>query len=43
MFKGWISLRVKDPWAIGDWYTKMTGLQVVGARSDIGSVALGDR
>jgi catechol 2,3-dioxygenase-like lactoylglutathione lyase family enzyme len=43
MFTGWISIRVKDPKAIGDWYREVTGLQVVGARDDMGSVALGSK
>jgi predicted enzyme related to lactoylglutathione lyase len=40
MFTGWISLRVKDPSAIGEWYKQVTGLQVVG-RPDMGAIALG--
>ena len=43
MLNGWISLRVKDPRAIGAWYTKVTGMQVVGSRPDMGGIALGDR
>jgi hypothetical protein len=35
--------RVKDPKAIADCTPRSTGLQVVGARPDIGSVALGDK
>ncbi len=40
MLNGWISLRVKDPKAIAEWYREVTGLEMVGARQDIGSIAL---
>jgi catechol 2,3-dioxygenase-like lactoylglutathione lyase family enzyme len=43
MFTGWISLKVLDLWAISDWYREVTGLQVVGARDDTGSIALGSK
>jgi catechol 2,3-dioxygenase-like lactoylglutathione lyase family enzyme len=43
MFPGWISLRVKDPQSVSEWYTKHLGLVVFGGREDIGSLALGTR
>lgn len=41
MINGWISLRVADPKSVGEWYHKVVGLEIVGGREDIGSVALG--
>jgi catechol 2,3-dioxygenase-like lactoylglutathione lyase family enzyme len=41
MFTGWISLSVKNPKAIGQWYREVTGLEVFGEREGIGAIALG--
>ncbi|HYZ75036.1 MAG TPA: VOC family protein [Chthoniobacterales bacterium] len=43
MFNGWISLRVKDPKRVAEWYTENRILELVGAREDIGTKALGSR
>jgi catechol 2,3-dioxygenase-like lactoylglutathione lyase family enzyme len=43
MLNRWISLRVKDSKAIAAWYHEVTGLETVGERKDIGSVALGSQ
>jgi catechol 2,3-dioxygenase-like lactoylglutathione lyase family enzyme len=42
MIAGWISLRVKDPKQVGNWYEQL-GLDVIGRRSDIGSVVVGTK
>jgi hypothetical protein len=33
MFPGWISVRVKDPKHIGEWYTKHLALEVFGSQN----------
>jgi hypothetical protein len=43
MFNGFISLRVKDPKRVAEWYTKHRILELMGGREDIGSQALGSR
>ncbi|MBV8099987.1 MAG: VOC family protein [Verrucomicrobia bacterium] len=43
MLNGWISLRVKDPKQVAAWYTDHKMLELVGAREDIGTRALGSR
>lgn len=40
MIKGWISLRVEDPEHVGERYQKL-GFDVVGRRTEVGSVAVG--
>ena len=42
MIAGWLSLRVKDPQKVGEWYRKF-GFELIGGRSDIGSVVVGNR
>jgi hypothetical protein len=42
MINGWISLRVEDPHAVGEWYQRL-GLEIVGERSEIGSVVMGTK
>lgn len=42
MINGWLSLRVKDPSHVAEWYQKL-GFEIVGARPDIGTVVVGTR
>ena len=45
MFPGWISLRVKDPKEVAQWYNRHLGLEVFGGRDMDGGVtqALGSK
>jgi predicted enzyme related to lactoylglutathione lyase len=40
MMEGWLSLRVRNPREVGAWYERL-GLQIVGGRSDVGTVVIG--
>jgi hypothetical protein len=42
MINGWLSLRVRNPKDVAEWYQKL-GFEIVGAQPEIGTLVVGTK